>query len=174
MTELNRKAEEQLDRELAESSRLPKAGRGADAPAPERHRVTYSLPLILLVSVIGGIGAYAISSLVVKFDSSTTWAYGLSALFITTLAWGVSGIQRSRVTATDRMIDLAVSLIVAPIVFGLIDLPPLRELFSLTTRSQGIAGVPRVHHIMGWSAIVACVAVAVTGLARLLLDRRRA
>jgi hypothetical protein len=156
-------AARQLERELDEAPR---------AVRPDRNRVTYALPLVLVVSVIGGVAAYAITSLVVKFAVATTWAYVLSAGVIAILAWGIGGMPRDRATVRDRVVDLAVSVVVASLVFGLVGLPPLFELFS-RMQSPGLDGVPRFHHIMGWSAIAACAAVAVTGFARLALERPR-
>ena len=147
-------AEAQLDRELGDSYHLP-------TPHTHRHRVTYSLPAVLICSVLGGVAAYAISSFVIKAGLSTVWAYTLSGLAIALLAWGISGLPRGPATVTERLIDVAVSLVVASVVYGLVSPMPLGELFVPVMRpdgslaTSGLGGMPRFHIALAWSAILA-------------------
>lgn len=166
----DRDAERELDRELAESRHLPRL------PRPQRHRVAYALPLVIVVAAIAGVASYLVASLVIKFDASTRYAYAISGLGIAALAWGATGL--SRTTARDRAIDIATCAVVPPVVLALLRPPPLSALFAILTEpgggpARGYAAVPRFHHVMAWAAVAACAALALASVVRMALDRRR-
>jgi len=167
-------AETQLDRELDERHRLP-----SPPPSSRAHRVRYSLSVIVVVSLVGGLVAYLITTIVTRTHASTTWVFGLAGLVIAGLAWGVSGANRARVTTTDRFVDMAISAVVASMVLGIVHPKPLSGLFSSSLEEArsfggtGIGGVPRFHEIMTWSAVAACGAFALAALVRLALERAR-
>ena len=152
-------AEAELDRELDESRDLRRI------PPPGRHRAVYSLLAVIVISALGGVAAYTIASIVKRLGASPTWTFVFAGLVIAALAWGLSGISGSRVTATDRCVDAAVSAIVAPLVM----FTP-----GLFNPADGIAGLPRFHHVLAWSAVAACLAFAGAALLRLAVEHRRA
>ena len=175
-------AETQLDRLLDESS-PGKQGNHRRMPAPgnRAHRVVYALPVILVISLVGGVVAYLIATVVVRSNLSTTWAVVLSGFAIAALAWGVSGANRARaVTSSDRFVDIAISAVVASMVLGIVRPTPLDRLFAASIRDdgsfggRGLDGVPRLHEIIAWSAVGACIAFAAAALLRMLLQRRAA
>ncbi len=160
-------AESQLERELDGAPRGDRPGRG--------HRVTYTLPVVLVVSVIGGAAAYAITAITLKLGMAHTWAYVGSGLVIAAFAWGFTGLHRGLVTTSDRLVDVAVSAIAGSSVLGVIRPPPLLQLFPRTAeaaRAHGIDGAPLLIDVMAWSAVAACVGVAASTLVRLVAKPR--
>ena len=171
-------AETQLDRELDEASPA-KQRRLPPPPSNRTHRVAYSLSVVVVVSLVGGIISYLITTIVTRTHVSTTWVFVLAGIVIAGLAWGVSGANRARVTTTDRLVDMAISAVVASMVLGIVHPKPLSGLFSSSLEEArsfggtGIGGVPRFHEIMTWSAVAACGAFALAALVRLALERAR-
>ncbi len=157
-------AERQLDRELDDSSR--NAG-------PVHASRLGLVAVVLVTSVIGGAAAYAIITMIVKFHASITWAYLAPAVVIAAFAWGMTGLNRDA-TRSDRLLQVVICAAVACLILVLHRPIPLASLFE---RSQdlmeGIAGVPRLHEIMAWSAVTACAAVAAAALVRMVLPARR-
>jgi hypothetical protein len=164
----------QLQRELDDSR-----NRGRLPPPSGRHRAFYALPTVLVIAVLGGVAAYAISSMVLKAGVSTTWAYVISGFAITAVAWGLSGVNTVRASTTDRFVDVAVAVVVGSVVLGIAQPPPLFRLFAAmpkhdaTIGTSGIDGMPRFHQIFAWAAVAACCAFAVSALGRLALERLR-
>jgi hypothetical protein len=169
--ERQRAAEAALERELDES-------RGRPRVVPARgHRIGYSLPLVVVVAAIASVAAYALGSLTLKFGWPATVAYALPGLAIATLAWGTTGLSRVRATASDRMFDIAICVLVGSIVLGVAQPPPLSTLFVGIVDdgkvATGLGGMPRFHVIATWSTTVACGALAAASLLRIALEHHR-
>jgi hypothetical protein len=152
-----RDAEAQLDRELDESANRERV----EAPR-SRHRVFYALPVVVVVSAIGGGVAYLITTLLV--ESGVVWSCTIAAAMILAIAWGTTGISRAQTTAGDRVTDVAVCLLVGSLVIGVVRPAPIWNLFA---ESHGLGDVFRLHERFAWSAAWACASVALCSLVRL-------
>ena len=191
----NDDSEAELDRALDESRNVARVAR------PERHRVGHAAAAVIVVASLSVAAAYAAATFALSV--SLAWASAAAGLVIAGLAWGVTGSHRARATSTDR-IDLAVSAVVGSVVFSLqvpaepsvlraspslrevaretllpcgrkgfaiANPPPLGMLFD---RPDGLDGMPRFHHVAGWSAAAAYGAFALAAPVRLALEHRRA